>query len=179
VIGAFVPADLMRAHDGRLWVRACLDADGAPAAGLLSLARFSLSQETKIVVPLQRLLVEKDALFEQQALRVRQLEQLFAEQAASLEQQLLRASQLEQLVAEKSLRASQLEQVLAEKGVLLAEKNVLLEQQVPPPVKQPEQQVLECRARLAELERILQAMYDSRSWKVTAPLRNIMTWLRR
>jgi hypothetical protein len=31
---------------------------------------------------------------------------------------------------------------------------------------------------LAELERTLQATYDSRSWKVTAPLRNMMTWLR-
>jgi MoaA/NifB/PqqE/SkfB family radical SAM enzyme len=164
VIGAFVPADLMRAHDGRLWVRvACLDADGAPAAGLLSLTRLSLSQETKIVVPLQQLLVEKDALLEQEAQRVRQLEQLFANQAASLEQQVLRASQLEQL--------------LAEKGKLLAEKDVLLEQQVPPSVKQPEQQVSECTSQIGG--RILKATDDSQSPKVTAQLRNIMTWLRR
>src|SRR5262245_24373531 len=77
VVGAFVPDDLTRAHDGRLWVRlACLDADGAPAAGMLSLARCSLSQESKIVVPLQGLLAEKDALLERQAMRVNQLEQL-------------------------------------------------------------------------------------------------------
>jgi len=192
MIGAFVPADLMSTHDGRLWVRvACLDADGAPAAGLLSLARVSLSQETKIVVPLERLLAEKDALLGQQALRVRQLEQLFAEHAASLEQQLVRATKLEQLLAEKDLRASelerllaeqgvlgsQLEQALAEKGVLRAEKDVLLEQQVPPSVEQPEQQVSECKSQIGG--KILQVTDDSQSPKVTAPRRNMMTWLRR
>jgi len=156
VVGAFVPDDLTRAHDGRLWVRvACLDDDGGPAAGMLSLARVSLSQESKIVVPLQRLLAEKDALLEQRALRVSQLEQLFAQTAISVEQQLVRASQLEQLLAEKGLRVGQLEQVLAGKGGLLAEKNVLLEQQVPPPVKQPEQQVSECKSPIGG--RILQA----------------------
>jgi MoaA/NifB/PqqE/SkfB family radical SAM enzyme len=156
VVGAFVPDDLTRAHDGRLWVRvACLDDDGGPAAGMLSLARVSLSQESKIVVPLQRLLAEKDALLEQRALRVSQLEQLFAQTALSVEQQLVRASQLERLLAEKGLRVGQLEQVLAGKGGLLAEKNVLLEQQVPPPVKQPEQQVSECKSPIGG--RILQA----------------------
>jgi wyosine [tRNA(Phe)-imidazoG37] synthetase (radical SAM superfamily) len=174
VVGAFVPDDLRRAHDGRLWVRVtCLDADGSPAAGVLSLAQLSLSQESKVVVPLQWLLVEKDALLEQQALRVHQLEQLSAETAASVEQQLVRASQLEQLLAQQALRVSQLEQVLAEKGVLLGEKNVLLEQQVPPPVKQPEQQVSECKSAIGG--RIL----HSQSPKVTTPLRNVMTWLRR
>jgi chromosome segregation ATPase len=171
-VGAFVPDDLTRAHDGRLWVRfACLDGDGAPAAGLLSLARFSLSQDTKIVVPLERVLVEKDALLEQQALRVRQLEQLFAETAASVQQQLLRASTLEQLLAEKDLRASQLEQLLAEKDAVL-EQHVLRASQL-------EQQVSERKTRLAELERTLQITYESRSWKMTAPLRKMMTWLRR
>jgi hypothetical protein len=156
VVGAFVPDDLTRAHDGRLWVRvACFDDDGGPAAGMLSLARVSLSQESKIVVPLQRLLAEKDALLEQRALRVSQLEQLFAQTAISVEQQLVRASQLEQLLAEKGLRIGQLEQVLAGKGGLLAEKNVLLEQQVPPPVKHPEQQVSECKSPIGG--RILQA----------------------
>jgi wyosine [tRNA(Phe)-imidazoG37] synthetase (radical SAM superfamily) len=137
VVGAFVPDDLTRAHDGRLWVRlACLDADGGPAAGMLSLTRVSVSQESKIVVPLQRLLVEKDALLEEQALRVRQLQ--------------LRASQLEQLLAEKDTFADRLEK-----------------------------HVSECKARLAELERTLQSTYNSRSWKVTAPLRKMMNSLRR
>jgi MoaA/NifB/PqqE/SkfB family radical SAM enzyme len=199
VVGAFVPDDLTRAHDGRLWVRvACLDDDGGPAAGMLYLARVSLSQESRIVVPLQRLLAEKAALLEQRALRVSQLEQLFAQTATSVEQQLVRASKLEQLLAEKDalleqqvLRVSQLERLLPEKDALveqqalrasqleqlLAEKDALLEQQVLR-VSQLEQHVSECKARLAELERTLQATYDSRSWKVTAPLRNMMTWLR-
>jgi hypothetical protein len=175
VIGAFVPADLMSPHDGRLWIRlACLDADGAPAAGMLSLARVSLSQETKIVVPLERLLAEKDALLEQQALRVRQLEQLFAEQAASLEQQLLRASELERLLAQQGQRVSQLEHVLTE-------KDVLPEQQVPPSVKQPEQQGMsECKSQIGgRIVQVSAATDDSQSPKVTAPRRNIMTWLRR
>src|SRR5262249_13280613 len=165
VIGGFVPDDLTRAHDARLWVGlACLDDDGEPAAGLLSLARVSLSQESQIVVPVERLLVEKDALLEQRALRVSQLEQLFAEQAASLEQERRRASQFEQLLAEKealreqpALRISRLERLLAEKDAAL------------------EQQVLQ----VSELERILQATHQSRSWKVTAPLRKMMNWLRR
>src|SRR5262245_33479850 len=199
VIGAFVPADLMRAHDGRLWVRVtCLDGDGAPAAGLVSLLRLSLLQESKIVVPLGRLLVEKDALREQQALRVRQLEQLFAEQTATLEQQLLRASTLEQMLAEKDERASQLEQLFAERAAsleqqllrasklehLLAEKGVFLEQEVPPSVKQPEQ-VSQYKSEIGGQHksqiggRILQATDDSQSPKAAAPRRNIMTWLRR
>jgi hypothetical protein len=199
VVGAFIPDDLTRAHDGRLWVRlACVDADGGPAAGMLSLAQLSLSQESKVMVPLQRLLAERAALLEQRALRVSQLEQLFAQTATSVEQQLVRASKLEQLLAEKDallerqvLRVSQLERLLAEKDALveqqalragqleqlLAEKDALLEQQVLR-VSQLEQHVSECKARLAELERTLQATYDSRSWKVTAPLRNMMTWLR-
>src|SRR5262245_47860887 len=186
VIGAFVPADLMRAHDGRLWVRvACLDADGAPAAGVLSLARFSLSQETKIVVPLERLLVEKDSVLEQQTLRVRQLEQLLVETHTVVEQQLLRASTLEQLLAEKDLRVSQLEQLFSERArsveqqLLRASKLEQLlaaEQQVPPSVKQPEQ-VSEYKSQIGG--RILQATDDSQSPKATAPLRNIMSWLRR
>src|SRR5262245_52131535 len=199
VIGAFVPADLMSTHEGRLWVRlACLEADGAPAAGLLSLMRLSVSQESKIVVPLERLLVEKDALREQQALRVRQLEQLFAEQAATLEQQLLRSSTLEQMLAEKDQRASQLEQLFAERAAsleqqllraskleqMLAEKGVFLEQQVPPSVKQPEQ-VSQYKSEIGGQHksqiggRILQATDDSQSPKAAAPRRNIMTWLRR
>jgi wyosine [tRNA(Phe)-imidazoG37] synthetase (radical SAM superfamily) len=183
---AFVPDDLTRAHDGRLWVRlACLDDGGRPAAGSLSLARVSLSQESKIVLPLQRLLAEKDALLEQQALRVSQLEQLFAQTATSVEQQLVRASQLERLLTEKNAlleqevpRVSEMKQRLAEEDalraetdIMLAEKDALLEQQV--------LRVNQLQQSLAELERTLQATYDSRSWKVTAPLRNIMTWLRR
>jgi hypothetical protein len=105
---------------------------------MLSVMRLSVSQESKIVVPLERLLAEKDAVLEQQARRISQLEQL-----------------------EQSF----------------VEKDALLEQQAPR-VSQLEQHVSECKARLAELERILQATYDSRSWKVTAPLRNMMTWLR-
>ena len=136
VVGAFIAGDLTGAHDGRLWVRlACLDANGGSAAGVLSLARVSLSQERKIIVPLQRLLDEKDALLEQRARRVSQLEQLLAEKDGLLEQQAVRVSQLEQHLSE-------------------------------------------CKARLAELDRTLQATYDSRSWKVTAPLRKISTWLR-
>jgi hypothetical protein len=68
-------------------------------------------------------------------------------------------------------RLDQLEQ-------LLAEKDTLLEQQITR-ANQLEQHVSECNASLAQLERTLQATYDSRSWKVTGPLRNIMTWLRR
>jgi MoaA/NifB/PqqE/SkfB family radical SAM enzyme len=171
VVGVFIAGDLTGAHDGRLWVRlACLDANGGSAAGVLSLARVSLSQERRIIVPLQRLLDEKDALLEQRARRVSQLEQLFAETATSLEQQLVRASQLEQLLAEKGALATQREQPLAEKDGLLEQQAVR--------VSQLEQRLSECKARLAELDRTLQATYDSRSWKVTAPLRKISTWLR-
>jgi wyosine [tRNA(Phe)-imidazoG37] synthetase (radical SAM superfamily) len=185
VVIAFVPDDLTRTHDGRLWVRvACLDADDGPAAGCVSLMRFSISQESKIIVPLGRLLAETGALLGQPALRISQLEQSLAEtdallkqQTLALEQQALRISQLEQSLAEKdalleqqALRISQLEQSLAEKDALL-EQQALRESRV-------QQHLAECNVRLAELERMLQAIYDSRSWKVTAPLRNIRTWLR-
>jgi hypothetical protein len=134
----------------------------------------SVPQENKIVLPLEQiqatrisqleqLLTEKDALLGQQGLRITQLEQLLAKKDASFEQRVLRMSELERLLAEKDasfeqrvLRINQLERLLAEKDASL------------------EQQAL----RVSELERILEATYNSRSWKLTAPLRRIMNWLR-
>jgi MoaA/NifB/PqqE/SkfB family radical SAM enzyme len=196
VVGGFVPGDLTRAHDGRLWVRlACLDADGGPAAGVLSMARLSVSQESKIVVPLERLLAEKDALLGQQSLRISELEPLLAEKDALLG----RISQLDQSLAERSALLEQQTPPISQLEEHLAKKDTLHEQQVPR-VAQLEQllagkdALLERRAqllaerdaslrqqslRVSELERILRALYDSRSWKVTAALRKMMTWLRR
>jgi hypothetical protein len=66
--------------------------------------------------------------------------------------------QLERLVAEKdasrkqqAAQISQLEQQLSERNAKLAE--------------------------LAELERTLQETYESRSWRLTAPLRKMKDWL--
>jgi MoaA/NifB/PqqE/SkfB family radical SAM enzyme len=196
VVGGFVPGDLTRAHEGRLWVRlVCLDDDGEPAAGVLSLAQLSVSQESKIVIPLERLLAEKDAVLGQQSLRISQLEPLVAEKDALLG----RIGQLEQSIAEKDAllgRVSQLEQSISEKdgsheqevsGVtqleqLIAGKDALLEQRALR-ISELEQSLAERDASLAqrvpELERLLRAAYDSRSWKVTAPLRKMTTWVRR
>ena len=117
---AFVPDDLTRLHDGRLWVRlACLDAAGEPLAGWLSVMRFSTLQADamgegpeQLVIELERLVADKDALRRQQAAQIIQLEQQ------------------------------------------LSERN----------------------AKLAELERTLQETYESRSWRLTAPLRKIKDW---
>jgi MoaA/NifB/PqqE/SkfB family radical SAM enzyme len=128
VVNAFVPDDLTRAHNGRLWVRVTCRADEGSAGGSVSLMRFSLSQGSGLVAPLQQLLAENDTLLGQQALRITQLDQALAEKAAG--------------------------------------------------VNQLEQQVSKYKVTLAEAERMLQAVYDSQSWKVTAPLRNIVNWLR-
>jgi hypothetical protein len=216
VVGGFVPGDLTLADDGRLWVRlACLDDDGEPAAGVLSVARLSVSQESKIVVPLERLLAEKDALLGQQSLRISQLEPLPAEKDAllvrisQLEQSILekdallgRVTQLEQSLTEKDAllgRVTQLEQSLTEKDELLAqpvlqiggleqslaEKDAFIGQQARRigqrelRIGQLEQLLGQQVLRVSELEQVLQATYNSRSWKVTAPWRTMMTWLRR
>jgi hypothetical protein len=125
---AFVPDDLTRLYDGRLWVRlACLNAAGEPLAGWLSVMRFSVSPGS--------MGVGVEPLVAQFEKRVAQLEQLLTEGDASLGQQVTRAKQLEQRISERN-------------------------------------------ARLVELERTLQATYESRSWRVTAPLRKMMNWLR-
>jgi MoaA/NifB/PqqE/SkfB family radical SAM enzyme len=114
---AFVPDDLTRLHDGRLWVRlACLDAAGEPLAGWLSVMRFSISQAGAMAVGLEQLVV--------------QLERLVAEKDASRRQQAAQISQLEQQLSERN-------------------------------------------AKLAELEQILRGTYESRSWRLTAPLRRM------
>lgn len=117
---AFVPGDLTRLHDGRLWVRlACLDAAGEPLAGWLSVMRFSTSQAGATGEGLEQLVIE--------------LERLIADRDASRRQQAAQISQLEQQLSERD-------------------------------------------AKLGELERTLQETYESRSWRLTAPLRKIKDW---
>ena len=89
---AFVPGDLTRLHDGRLWVRlACLDAAGEPLAGWLSVMRFSTSQAgatgeglEQLVIELERLIADRDASRRQQAAQISQLEQQLSERDAKL-----------------------------------------------------------------------------------------------
>jgi phage shock protein A len=78
---------------------------------------------------------------------------------------------LEQIVAQFEQRMAHLEQLLAERDAALGPQVTQ--------VKQLEQHIGERNARLAELERTLKATYESTSWRVTAPLRKMMGWLRR
>ena len=71
---------------------------------------------------------------------------------------------LEELVAEKDLQ-------LAEQGVRLAKQQDLLAAK--------EEAIAQERGRVAELERQLQELYASRSWRLTAPLRRVKGWRRR
>ena len=92
LVVAFVPGGLTRLHDGRLWVRlACLDAAGEPLAGWLSVMRFSTLQADamgegpeQLVIELERLVADKDALRRQQAAQIIQLEQQLSERNAKL-----------------------------------------------------------------------------------------------
>jgi hypothetical protein len=77
---------------------------------------------------------------------------------------------LEQLVAQFEQRVAQLEQLLAERDAALGPQVTQ--------VKQLEQHVCERNAKLVELERTLRATYESRSWRMTAPLRKMTSWLR-
>ena len=121
LVVAFVPDDLTRLHDGRLWVRlACRDDAGEPLAGWLSVMRFSTSQADAMAVGLEEVVV--------------QLERQVAEKDASRRQQATQISQLEQQLSERN-------------------------------------------AKLAELERTLRGTYESRSWRLTAPLRRTKKWL--
>lgn len=123
VVVAFVPDDLTRLHDGRLWVRlACRDDAGEPLAGWLIVMRFSISQADAMAAGPEQLVIE--------------LERLVADDDASRRQQ---AAQITQL----------------------------------------EQQLSEHNAKLAELERTLQETYESRSWRLTAPLRRMKGPLRK
>src|SRR5262245_2276340 len=98
---AFVPEDLTRLHDGRLWVRlACRDDAGQPLAGWLLVMRFSISQADAMAAGPEQLVI--------------QLERLIADKGASLRQQAAQLSELEQ-------QLSQLEQQLSERNAKLAE----------------------------------------------------------
>jgi MoaA/NifB/PqqE/SkfB family radical SAM enzyme len=117
LIVAFVPDDLTRLHDGRLWVRlACRDDAGAPLAGWLLVMRFSISQADAMAAGPEQLVIE--------------LERLAADNDASRRQQTAQITQLEQQLSERN-------------------------------------------AKLAELERTLRGAYESRSWRLTAPLRRM------
>ena len=121
LVVAFVPDDLTRLHDGRLWVRlACRDDAGEPLAGWLSVMRFSTSQADAMAAGLEQLVI--------------QMERLVADKDASRRQQAAQLCQLEQQLSERN-------------------------------------------AKLAELERTLQETYESRSWRLTAPLRKMKKWL--
>ena len=121
LVVAFVPDDLTRLHDGRLWVRlACRDDAGEPLAGWLSVMRFSTSQADAMAAGLEQLVI--------------QIERLVAHKDASRRQQAAQLCQLEQQLSERN-------------------------------------------AKLAELERTLQETYESRSWRLTAPLRKMKKWL--
>jgi hypothetical protein len=118
---AFVPDDLTRLYEGRLWVRlACRDAAGEPLAGWLSVMRFSIAQAGAMAAGLEQLVIE--------------LERLVADEDASRRQQAAQITQLEQQLSERN-------------------------------------------AKLAELEGTLRGTYESRSWRLTAPLRKMKDWL--
>jgi hypothetical protein len=55
---------------------------------------------------------------------------------------------------------------------LVAEKDASRKQQAAQ-ISQLEQQLSERNAKLAELEQILRGTYESRSWRLTAPLRRM------
>jgi len=123
LLAAFVPDDLTRLHEGRLWVRlACRDDAGEPLAGWLSVMRFSISQADATAEGLEQLMI--------------QLERLVAEKDASRRQQAAQITQLEQQLSERN-------------------------------------------AKLAELEGTLRGAYESRSWRLTAPLRRMKAPLRK
>jgi hypothetical protein len=68
------------------------------------------------------------------------------------------------------------EQLVIELERLVADKDALRRQQAAQ-IIQLEQQLSERNAKLGELERILRWTHESRSWRLTAPLRKIKDWL--
>jgi MoaA/NifB/PqqE/SkfB family radical SAM enzyme len=72
-------------------------------------------------------------------------------------------AKLEQLVAEKDFLLARQRTQLAEQEEFLAAKDAAIERE---------------KFQAAELQQQLQALYLSRSWRLTAPLRRVKTWLR-
>jgi hypothetical protein len=68
-----------------------------------------------------------------------------------------------------------LEQLVIELERLIADRDASRRQQAAQ-ISQLEQQLSERDAKLGELERTLQETYESRSWRLTAPLRKIKDW---
>lgn len=83
-------------------------------------------------------------------------------------------------VLELSNVVYKLERLIAERDALVAERHAIIAEWDASGKKPPELEQLASNPedRSARLERQLNDLYNSRSWRITAPLRKIMTWLR-
>jgi hypothetical protein len=159
---------------------------------LLGQQAVRLSQLEQLLAEKNALLAEKDTLLGQRASRITELERLLAERDALLVEKNTLLAEKNGLLAEKSTLLAEKNGLLAEKDTRiaelqrsLAERDALLEQRLQRISHLDqllagknasfEQQAL----RISELEGTLQAVYSSRSWKMTAPVRKIINWLRR
>jgi hypothetical protein len=136
-----------------------------------------LSQLEQLLAEKNALLAEKDTLLGQRASRITELERLLAERDALLAEKNAAVAEKTTLLAEKQTRITELQRALAERDALLEQRLQRighLDQLLAGKNASFEQQAL----RISELEQTLQAVYSSRSWKMTAPVRTIMNWLR-
>ena len=104
----------------------------------------------------KRLAREKDAVISEK-------EALISEQDARLSEKEALLSQKDMLLAEKDSRLSERDARLSENETLLSHKDMLL---------------AEHKRQLAETHLALDAMRNSRSWRITAPVRKAAGWLR-
>lgn len=103
------------------------------------------------------------ALMTEQKRLVREKDAVISEKQALISEKDARLSEKDVLLSERDARLSERDARLSEKDTLLSQKDTLL---------------ADHRRQLAETHAALDAMRNSRSWRITAPVRKAAGWLR-
>jgi uncharacterized coiled-coil protein SlyX len=100
----------------------------------------------------------------------------FAEAAAKIWELQRGLAEKDRVMAEKERAIAELRGVLTEKDCVMAEKERAIAE-LREALTEKDEAMSRQQSRLTELEEQLEAVYASRSWRLTAPLREVIGWL--
>jgi FkbM family methyltransferase len=148
------------------------------------LARSGALKREIRLVELEKQAVQREVILAEQAARVVELEGVASNSSAMLAEQDAKMSKSQALLAEREAKLTELEAVLAEREAKLTELEAVLAEREAK-LTELEAVLAEREVALGEMKRVVsekgalaKALLNSRSWRITAPLRKVATWLR-